>query len=97
GYEVTPAADVASARTAAKAQRFDLVVSDLGLPDGNGLELMRQLRDQYGLRGIALSGYGQDQDVRESREAGFIEHLVKPIDFARSEAAARRVTSTEGQ
>jgi signal transduction histidine kinase len=95
GYEVTPAADVASARTAAKAQRFDLVVSDLGLPDGNGLELMRQLRDQYGLRGIALSGYGQDQDVRESREAGFVEHLVKPIDFARLEAAVRRVTSSE--
>jgi signal transduction histidine kinase len=93
GYEVTPAADVASARTAARAQRFDLVVSDLGLPDGNGLELMRQLHDQYGLRGIALSGYGQDQDVRESREAGFVEHLVKPIDFARLEAAVRRATS----
>jgi DNA-binding response OmpR family regulator len=69
------------------------VVSDLGLPDGDGLDLMRQLRDQYGLRGIALSGYGHDQDIRESREAGFIEHLVKPIDFARLEAAVRRVST----
>jgi signal transduction histidine kinase len=95
GYEVTPAADIASAKTAAQAKQFDLVVSDLGLPDGDGLELMRQLRDQFGLRGIALSGYGQDEDVRESRAAGFVEHLVKPVDFARLEAAVRRVTSGE--
>jgi signal transduction histidine kinase len=95
GYEVTPAADVASAKDAARSKQFDLVVSDLGLPDGDGLDLMRQLRDQFGLRGIALSGYGQEEDVRESRDAGFIEHLVKPVDFARLEAAVRRVTSKE--
>jgi signal transduction histidine kinase len=93
GYDVTPAPDIATARQAAQAKRFDLVVSDLGLPDGDGLDLMRQLRDQYGLRGIALSGYGHEQDVRESREAGFVEHLVKPIDFARLEAAVRRVST----
>jgi CheY-like chemotaxis protein len=96
GYEVTPAPDVASARTAAQAKQFDLVVSDLGLPDGSGLDLMRQLRDRHGLLGIALSGYGQDEDVRESRAAGFVEHLVKPVDFARLEAAVRRVTSKAG-
>jgi signal transduction histidine kinase len=92
GYDVTPAPDVSAARTAAQAKRFDLVVSDLGLPDGSGLELMRELRDRYGLRGIALSGYGQAQDVLESRQAGFVEHLVKPIDFKRLEAAVRRVS-----
>ena len=95
GYDVTPASDVASAKTAAQAKQFDLVVSDLGLPDGDGLDLMRQLRDQYGLRGIALSGYGHEEDVRESKSAGFVEHLVKPVDFARLEAAVRRVTSRE--
>jgi signal transduction histidine kinase len=92
GYDVTPAPDVSAARDAAQAKKFDLVVSDLGLPDGSGLELMRELRDRYGLRGIALSGYGQAQDVMESRAAGFVEHLVKPIDFQRLEAAVRRVT-----
>jgi CheY-like chemotaxis protein len=92
GYDVTPATDVSAARSAAQAKRFDLVVSDLGLPDGSGLELMRELRDRYGLRGIALSGYGQAQDVLESRQAGFVEHLVKPIDFKRLEAAVRRVS-----
>jgi CheY-like chemotaxis protein len=94
GYDVTPAADVASATAAAQAKQFDLVVSDLGLPDGSGLDLMRQLRDRHGLRGIALSGYGQDTDVRESRAAGFVEHLVKPIDFARLEAAVRRAVGS---
>jgi CheY-like chemotaxis protein len=92
GYDVTPAPDASAARDAAQAKRFDLVVSDLGLPDGSGLELMRELRDRYGLKGIALSGYGQSQDVMESRAAGFVEHLVKPIDFQRLEAAVRRVT-----
>jgi signal transduction histidine kinase len=92
GYDVTAAADVASAKSAAQSKQFDLVVSDLGLPDGDGLELMRQLRDQFGLRGIALSGYGHEEDVRESKNAGFVEHLVKPVDFARLEAAVRRAT-----
>lgn len=93
GYDVTPAADVATALQAASQKAFDLVVSDLGLPDGSGLDLMRELRAKFGLRGIALSGYGQAEDVRESREAGFVEHLVKPVDFARLEATVRRVAS----
>jgi signal transduction histidine kinase len=92
GYDVTPAQDVSAAKTAAQKKKFDVVVSDLGLPDGSGLELMRELRDRFGLRGIALSGYGQLQDVHESRQAGFVEHLVKPIDFKRLEAAVRRAT-----
>jgi signal transduction histidine kinase len=96
GYDVTTAADVASAKTAAQSKQFDLVVSDLGLPDGDGLDLMRQLRDQFGLRGIALSGYGHEEDVRESKNAGFVEHLVKPVDFARLEAAVRRATGGQG-
>jgi signal transduction histidine kinase len=92
GYDVTPAQDVLAAKSAAQAKKFDVVVSDLGLPDGSGLELMRELRDRFGLRGIALSGYGQAEDVNESRQAGFVEHLVKPIDFKRLEAAVRRAT-----
>lgn len=88
--EVVAASSVREAMAAAQVQVFDLVVSDLGLPDGNGLELMTFLRERYGLSGIAVTGYGMEEDLRRSREAGFIDHLVKPITFARLEGALDR-------
>jgi two-component system CheB/CheR fusion protein len=91
GHEVQAADCVKSAKQLAHGQRFDLVVSDLGLPDGTGHDLMRWLKEQYGLCGIALSGYGMEEDIRLSREAGFAEHLTKPIDLDRFEAAINRV------
>jgi PAS domain S-box-containing protein len=60
---------------------FDLVISDLGLPDLSGLEMMTELRDRFGLKGIAVSGYGMEDDVTRSREAGFLHHLTKPISM----------------
>jgi CheY-like chemotaxis protein len=72
---------VATALAATGKEDFDAVISDLGLPDGTGNELMAQLRERHGLRGIALSGYGMEKDTEESREAGFIAHLIKPVDF----------------
>ena len=90
-YEVHEAGDVRSALAAAGEHRFDLVVSDLGLPDGSGLDLMRELRARYGLQGIALSGYGMRDDVRQSHEAGFAEHLLKPVTFQTLQAAIERV------
>ena len=58
---------------------FDLLISDLGLPDGSGHDLMRQLRERgHAFPGIALSGYGQEEDIRRSLEAGFAAHLTKP-------------------
>jgi len=81
GFEVRVAGDVASAIRAAEAGSFDLVISDLGLPDGTGYDLMRQLRNMGIARGIALSGYGMEEDVLKSRQAGFCEHLVKPLSY----------------
>ncbi len=81
GHDVTATSTVATALEAAASGRFDLVMSDLGLPDGTGLGLMKQLRRQHGLRGIALSGYGMDEDLRRSRDAGFVAHLIKPVDL----------------
>ncbi|HYE20572.1 MAG TPA: ATP-binding protein [Tepidisphaeraceae bacterium] len=80
--EVCDAPDVVTAKQLASSRAFDGVISDLGLPDGSGLDLMRHLRAEYGLIGIALSGYGMDDDVRRSLEAGFARHLTKPIDPA---------------
>jgi PAS domain S-box-containing protein len=79
GHQVTVAGTVASALETAGSVGFDLVVSDIGLPDGSGQDLMRQLVSRHGLRGIALSGYGMEEDVLKSREAGFSAHLIKPV------------------
>ncbi|MEA2605015.1 MAG: two-component system, chemotaxis family, CheB/CheR fusion protein [Acidobacteriota bacterium] len=97
GNRVTMAGTVAEALNAASAADggFDLVVSDLGLPDGSGVDLMRELSRRYGLKGIALSGYGMDEDVRQSLEAGFQQHLTKPVSLQRLEAGIRQVMSGE--
>ena len=58
------------------------MISDIGLPDGSGLDVARQVRGRYGVRGIAFSGFGSDEDRQASLEAGFEHHLVKPVDFA---------------
>ncbi len=86
GHQVTVAGGVAAALAAVAdlangggRPPLDLVISDLGLPDGNGLELMRELSRRYGLKGIALSGYGMEEDRIKSLQAGFSRHLTKPI------------------
>ena len=81
GHNVFTAENVERALAVAATQSFDLVISDLGLPDGNGIDLMRQLAKRYGLRGIALSGYGMPEDRAKTKAAGFLAHLVKPINF----------------
>jgi two-component system CheB/CheR fusion protein len=93
GYPVKTAHTVAAALDLAAAEPFDLVVSDIGLPDATGYELMIQLRDRYHMRGIALSGYGMEEDMRRSQEAGFADHVVKPVNFADLEAVIQRLTS----
>jgi CheY-like chemotaxis protein len=70
---------------------FDLLISDVGLPDGNGMDLLRTLRTFKPIRGIAISGFGMDADIGKSLEAGFAEHLVKPVKLEKLEAAIARV------
>ncbi len=91
GYRVAWADSVAAAIRVASTQPFDVVVSDLGLPDGSGYELMQILKVQHAARGIALSGFGMEGDVLRGREVGFLEHLVKPVDVATLDQAIRRV------
>jgi CheY-like chemotaxis protein len=62
-------------------ERFDALISDIGLPGTSGYELMREVIKRQSLKGIALSGLGMDEDVRRSRDAGFDYHLTKPINF----------------
>jgi PAS domain S-box-containing protein len=93
GHEVRPAARLAEALDAATGGEFDLIISDIELPDGTGLELMRTLRDRA-VPGIAMSGYGTEEDVQQSLEAGYQEHLTKPVDIHRLEEAILRVTAS---
>lgn len=81
GYECDRATDVQTALQAVQDERPDFVLSDLGLPDGSGHDLMRRLHDEYGLRGIAFSGYGMEKDVQQSLSSGFVSHLTKPFDL----------------
>ncbi len=93
GHQVETASSVEAALAfAAAGTAFDLVISDLGLPDGNGIDLMVQLRRDFGLRGIALSGYGMDEDLARTKRAGFLAHLVKPIDFERLNRVIEQVS-----
>jgi PAS domain S-box-containing protein len=83
GFDVSHAATIEQARTLAAGRRFDLLISDLGLPDGSGLDLMSSLRDVQAMTGIALSGFGTEDDIAASKAAGFAAHLTKPVDWER--------------
>jgi signal transduction histidine kinase/ActR/RegA family two-component response regulator len=84
GHAVHTAGDVAGARELIARSTFDLLLSDLGLPDGSGLDLLRDLRARgHMVPAVALSGYGMDRDIQRSRAAGFDAHVVKPIDVDR--------------
>jgi CheY-like chemotaxis protein len=81
GYHVQSASNVQSAIEMSRNGDFDVLISDLGLPDGSGIDLIHALRSNRPVLGIALTGFGMEDDIRKSRDAGFKHHLVKPIDL----------------
>ena len=91
GHLVAAAHNVRSAMETAGRNSFDLLISDIALPDGTGIELMTYLRAISRMPGIAISGFGMNGDVQKSLEAGFAEHLVKPVKMENLEAAIDRV------
>ncbi len=91
GHLVTAAHDVRSAMETAARNRFDLLISDIALPDGTGTDLIACLRAMSPVRGIAISGFGMNGDIEKSLNAGFSEHLVKPVKLDILEAAIDRV------
>ncbi|HRK30331.1 MAG TPA: PAS domain S-box protein [Tepidisphaeraceae bacterium] len=95
GCTVKTVATKLAAVEAAQAHRFDLILSDIGLPDGTGHQLLTELRARGdNTRAIALSGFGAAPDIAASREAGFAEHLTKPVDFEFLRAAISRVAAS---
>jgi hypothetical protein len=91
GYEVQTAASIEAARAVDLGQ-VDLIVSDLGLPDGTGTDLIRELQARERRPAIALSGFGMQADIRASKEAGFDLHLTKPVDFGQLLEAIRSLS-----
>jgi signal transduction histidine kinase len=90
GHLVAVTHDIRSAMEAAVRNKFDLLISDIALPDGTGLELMMQLRAISKIPGIAISGFGHNGAIERSLQAGFSEHLIKPIKLDKLEAAIER-------
>jgi CheY-like chemotaxis protein len=81
GYLVATAQTAAAAMSYVAANDFDMLLSDIGLPDRNGWELVRQIKKLQNVPAIAISGFNSMNDIRKSRQAGFYGHLAKPLDF----------------
>lgn len=93
GYKVYVAPDVASARALAKAIDFDVLLSDLRLPDGNGWDLMEELSAERPIRAVAMSAYNSEADIAHSDRVGFLDHIAKPLDTDQLTAALRRAVT----
>jgi CheY-like chemotaxis protein len=91
GHKVYTAHNLASALRLSAEAEVELLISDIELPDGSGLELLSRLRLQRPVVGIALSGFGSAEDIDKSLSVGFAEHLTKPVDFRRLEEVIQQV------
>jgi CheY-like chemotaxis protein len=96
GHRPLAAGTASEALRLAREQRCDIVVSDVGLPDRSGLELMRELTSLYPIPGIAVSGYTEAAHVTECTRAGFVRHLKKPIEFQKLIAAVEELARVNG-
>jgi CheY-like chemotaxis protein len=99
GHKVYAAHNVASALRLSTEIEIELLISDIELPDGSGLDLLSRLQLRRPVAGIALSGFGSTEDIENSLSVGFAEHLTKPIDFRRLEEVIKQVATagaTEG-
>lgn len=92
GHVVSTAESSQGALAVLDGGHFDVLISDIGLPDGNGYELIREAKKrQQSLKGIALSGFGMDEDLRVGKEAGFDYHLTKPVEFQKLEGVLQEI------
>jgi CheY-like chemotaxis protein len=96
GYEVLAAENMTDALQIAEEQPFDILLSDIGLPDGSGLELLKRIRQTRDVPALALSGFGMDEDIERSRDAGFSDHLIKPVNIDRLQAAIAQLEEQNG-
>ena len=96
GHEVATSESAQGAQKLLEHGRFDALISDIGLPDGSGYDLVREAKRRQPLITVALSGFGTDEDVRRSAEAGFDYHLTKPIDFPVLQSLLQKISVSLG-
>jgi CheY-like chemotaxis protein len=97
GHEVTVVGRVADALAATQTASFDLIVSDVGLPDGTGIDFIRAFRERSDVPAVALTGFGTDEDIRRCLDAGFNAHLTKPVNFTQLESAIESAANEKAQ
>jgi CheY-like chemotaxis protein len=73
--------DARSALEMINAKKFDVVLCDIALPDGNGYDVIMEAKRKGAVKAVAISGFAARDDVERGREAGFDFHLAKPVDF----------------
>ena len=95
GYRVFAAENMTEALRIAEEHDFDILLSDIGLPDGSGHELLRRIRTKREVPALALSGFGMDEDIERSRDAGFADHLTKPVSIDRLRSAIAELESRD--
>lgn len=81
GHEISVAEGAQSAQEIIDSKEFDVVLCDIGLPDGDGYDLIAEVKRKRPVKAVAITGFGTEEDIRRGKEAGFDFHLVKPVDF----------------
>ena len=81
GHEISVADGAQNARNILDSKEFDVVLCDIRLPDGSGYDIISEAKRKQSVKGVALTGFDKDEDIRRGKEAGFDFHLTKPVDF----------------
>jgi CheY-like chemotaxis protein len=93
GHEISWADGARSALAIVESKELDVVLSDIGLPDGNGYQVIAHAKRKQPVKGVALTGFDKEEDIRRSKEAGFDFHLTKPVDFHELRTVLEQVCS----
>lgn len=81
GHDISVAENTEAALEILRSKTLDVVLSDIGLPDGSGYDVIAEAKRKQRVKGIALTGFGMEEDIKRSKKAGFDFHLTKPVDF----------------
>ena len=92
GYDISTAGDARSALDMINTKKFDVVLCDIALPDGNGYDVVVEAKRKGAVKAVALSGFAGPDDLERGREAGFDYHLAKPVDFHELRSVLGRIS-----